>query len=59
MSLIRLVVKFIKYFLIAKRNNWNYQLLFACDIYIYRNSCNDQNGSSSWYSYERSSETER
>ena len=29
-----LVIKFLKYFLIAKKNSWNYQILFFCDIYI-------------------------
>ena len=34
MNLFSLIIKFFKYLLIAKRNNWNYQILFSCDIYI-------------------------
>ncbi|MDA9872691.1 hypothetical protein N8364_00910 [Saprospiraceae bacterium] len=33
-SIFTLLLKLYKYLRIARRNNWNYQLLFACDIYI-------------------------
>jgi len=30
----KLTYKFFRYYNISKKNNWNYQILFACDIFI-------------------------
>lgn len=34
MKIFRYFIKFIKYYKIIRRNNWNYQILFSCDIFI-------------------------